>query len=99
MKRRIVSSRRFRWFRFAASLRHPQAGGGGLRSRSYCCCKLTDDGRHVDKLGLHRLHFRFDPVHLPCETLRAAVRANPHGLSATQTGQLLQRGAQHRLDF
>jgi hypothetical protein len=41
--------------------------------------QLTDDGRQVDKLRLHRLHFRFDLVHLPRETLRAAVRANPYG--------------------
>src|SRR5580704_3808533 len=54
--------------------------------------QLTDHGRQVDKLRLHRLHFRFDLVHLPGETLRAAVRANPRGLSAAQTGQLLQSG-------
>jgi hypothetical protein len=32
MKRRIVSSCWVHRFRY------PQAGGGGLRSRSYCCC-------------------------------------------------------------
>ena len=52
--------------------------------------QLTDDGRQVDKLDLRRPHFRLDPVQLPCPTLRAAVWANPHGLSVTQTGQPLQ---------
>jgi hypothetical protein len=54
--------------------------------------QLTDNGRQVDKFRLHWHHFGFDLVHLPRETLRAAVRTNPYGFSAAQTGQFLQRG-------
>ena len=49
----------------------------------------ADDVYYVSKLRLHRPHFRLDPVRLPCPTVRAVVRANRHGLSVTQTGQLL----------
>jgi hypothetical protein len=48
--------------------------------------QLTDDGRQVDKLRLHRLHFRFDLVRLPRETLRAAVRANLTDLVSRRLG-------------
>ena len=51
---------------------------------------LPQRGRHVDKLDLSWPHFRLDPVQLPCPTLRAAVWANPHGLSVTPTGPPLQ---------
>ena len=66
-----------------------------IESRSYGSADLL----YVGKPELHRLHFRFDLVQRPSPALRAAVRANPYGFSATQTRQLLQRGAQHRLDF
>jgi hypothetical protein len=79
----------------------PTSSSGRRRRAEIAVALLLQSSDNVRHVGELRSHFRFDIVQLPREalTLRAAVWANRYGFSATQTRQLLQRGAQHRLDF